>query len=707
MYTIGTVPSVFFFLCHMRREDKNVRRENKYPAVPYYLCNQIELRLQIIMKKYPIILSAVLSCAITLPLLTACEKENDPVEPTPQEHPTDKGKWFLTPEMMDTTVRPGDDFYMYCLGGFWNKTEIDESKPDVYGPLHTGIPKLMQQRMETVTVPSIVKMRYDAAHMDSDAILRQKERLQSALDRIRAVTTLDEMWHLTGQLMAEGYRTPFELRLLSVKGRVGAFLLLDPDSDFLPANQVQKEEMLPDLINDPEALSCIRPLTSTGTRGFEQDRWPMLKAIFEAIGISPDDAYLIENNPEYEKSAIQVQTMFLLRTQSADLDTWKNSIMTSILAVDSILFSDAGLEAFNTALKASYSRDDLISNFSDKFLKYEISKSLTDVYITDDMKQRTHDFCEQLREAFRQRIAGNTWMSEASKQNALEKLNLMTFNIGSPDVWFEEGLPDLSRESTLLDDVLAVRRAQFNLNLHLVGMESQKASFHSLINNEHDLRTVNASYMLNFNSMDIYPVWLMEPLYDETANEAHNYAAFMTIGHEITHGFDYRGSQYNKLGDLEDIWASDADREEFKRRSQQLVECYNNLEVMPWALPGLCNDGAYTLNENIADLGGFLLAYDAYVSHLRRNGFSGDELDLQCRRLYMAEAFNVRAKYSSLFAMMYVKGLDENAKGKNVHSLFRERINGVCMNTDDWYRLFDIAETDKLYRKEEDRVRIW
>ena len=659
------------------------------------------------MKKYPIILAAALSCVITLLLLTSCEKENDPVEPTPQEQVTDKGKWLLTPEMMDTTVRPGDDFYMYCLGGFWNNTAIDESKPDVYGPLHTEIPKLMQQRMEAVTVPSIVKMRYDAAHMDSDAILRQKERLQSALDRVQAVTTLDEMWHLVGQLMTEGYRTPLALRTISVKGRVGAILVLDTNNDFIPANQVQNTGMLPDLINDPEVLSCIRPLAGTGTRSFDQDRWPMLEAVFEAIGISPDDAYLIENNPEYPTTAIQTQTMFLLKTQNADLDTWKNEIIPLTLASDSILFSDAGLEAFNTAQKASYSRDDLISNFSDNYLKYEISKAFTDVYITADMKQRTRDFCEQLREAFRQRIAGNTWMSEASKQNALEKLNLMTFNIGSPDVWFEEGLPDLSRESTLLDDVLAVRRAQLNLNLHLVGMESHKASFHSLITNEQDLRTVNASYMLNYNAIDIHPVWLMEPLYDETANEAHNYATFMTIGHEITHGFDDMGSKFNKLGDLEDIWASDADREEFKRRSQKLVECYNNLEVMPWALSGLCNDGAYTLNENIADLGGFLLAYDAYVSHLRRNGFSGDELDLQCRRMYMAVVYTFRAKYSSQFAYMYVKGLDEKGTGKNVHSLFRERMNGLCMNTDDWYRLFDIAETDKLYRKEEDRVRIW
>ena len=113
------------------------------------------------------------------------------------------------------------------------------------------------------------------------------------------------------------------------------------------------------------------------------------------------------------------------------------------------------------------------------------------------------------------------------------------------------------------------------------------------------------------------------------------------------------------------------------------------------------------MNENIADLGGFLLAYDAYVSHLRRNGFSGDELDLQCRRMYMAVVYTFRAKYSSQFAYMYVKGLDEKGTGKNVHSLFRERMNGLCMNTDDWYRLFDIAETDKLYRNEEDRVRIW
>ena len=196
---------------------------------------------------------------------------------------------------------------------------------------------------------------------------------------------------------------------------------------------------------------------------------------------------------------------------------------------------------------------------------------------------------------------------------------------------------------------------------------------------------------------------MMEPFKDETLNEAHNYVIFSVCGHEITHGFDTNGAGYNKIGDPGDIWASDADKQEFLRRTKMLEECYSGFEVMPWSLPGLHNDGAYTLPENIADLGGFLIAYDTYVRHLRDTGFTGDQFDLQRRRFYLAYAWLWHAKYSAMWAQD--RTVDPDAR--NVHSLARERVNGVCSNTDDWYNLFDVKEGDKLFRKVDERVRIW
>jgi predicted metalloendopeptidase len=297
-------------------------------------------------------------------------------------------------------------------------------------------------------------------------------------------------------------------------------------------------------------------------------------------------------------------------------------------------------------------------------------------------------------------------MSDASKQNATEKINAMKFNIGAPDEWFEEGLADLSQEQTVLDDVLALRSARMSLKCRLAGMPNQRASFHVIIIMEGSLTTVNAFYIGNYNAMFIYPAFMLPPTYNPEVNDAHNYANMMAWGHEITHGFDTDGARWNKIGDLEDIWASDADRQEFQKRSKQLIDYYSTFDVMPFET-GLKNDGAYTVAENVADLGGFFLVYDSYVKRLKKQGFTGEQLRLQQQRFYEAYGYQWCAKWTAGHAKD--KTLGNAAKGieKDEHSLFRERVNGIVSNTDDWYDLFDVKPTDKLYLAPKDRIRIW
>ncbi len=114
----------------------------------------------------------------------------------------------------------------------------------------------------------------------------------------------------------------------------------------------------------------------------------------------------------------------------------------------------------------------------------------------------------------------------------------------------------------------------------------------------------------------------------------------------------------------------------------------------------------YTIGENIADLGGFLMAYDTYVRYLRDKGFIGEELELQRKRFYMAYAWLWHSRYSIKFAQVRTLGEGDHAAGKDYHSLLRERANGVVMNTDDWYELFDVKESDKLYRTSDQRIKI-
>ena len=209
------------------------------------------------------------------------------------------------------------------------------------------------------------------------------------------------------------------------------------------------------------------------------------------------------------------------------------------------------------------------------------------------------------------------------------------------------------------------------------------------------LNTYNAMYAPMFNSINLFPPFLMEPIYGPNSSIAERYAAMTVFAHEITHGFDKRGAQWDKLGDKNSIWASEADAVEFDRRAQQLVDYYNTFEVAP----GVFADGQKTLNENIADLGGVQVAFQALTNKLKADGLSDEAIRQQQRNFFVAYANLWRLKYTDEYAERMVSG-DE-------HSQSKERINGVVTNIDAWYDLFDVKPTDKMYLAPEKRIRIW
>ena len=637
------------------------------------------------MKKILTVLAAVFCCAMNLTVLTSCISIEDNPAPV-----VDNGQWNVPETDKDTSIRPGDDFFMYCNGGYWNNTEVDETQFVFKSIMAQEIPDMIKERMSALPFPNYEKLLADAAKADSAEITN---KIFAALARIDAVKTCEEAWKLWGELINEGYATTFGAVLFSRNGHIGVSFFPN-SSDYDPiSNTIDKNSLKWQLLSNPDLQACVHPLKGAGSRrAFDHDKWPMLTAIFTELGFNLDDAYSVDADATIKPENMDEALTEMLALQS-DLDLLKQAMATGV--------------ARDMALVSPATRMQMVQNCANSLLKYEKSYIFTNAYITPEMKQRTMDYCSQLRQTFHQRIAANEWMSEASKQSAIEKLNAMAFNIGSPDEWFSEGFADISNEKTLLDDVMALRRTNLALCRKIAGMETPRASFHSLITN-YDLTVMNAFYTANLNAMNIYPAWMMAPLYDSQQNDAINYATMMVFGHEITHGFDTDGAKFNKIGDREDIWASDADRQEFQKRAQQLIDCYSNFEVMPWALPGVKNDGAYTVGENIADLGGVLLAYDTYVRHLTESGFKGEQFNLQRQRYFLALAKLWQSKYTAKYALLRTTGEGiEYRNFKDVHSLSRERINGTVTNTDAWYDLFDVKAGDKLYRAPKDRVRIW
>ena len=604
----------------------------------------------------------------------------------------------------DTSVRPGDDFYMYCNGGYWNSTTVDEANP--FKKLFLGeVGDVMEKREAALTLPSKVKLLADADKTDAATIAAQKARLQRAIDRVNALTTKEEAWKLIGQLMKEGYSAPLDLAVFSAGGKMGAMLQARTGNDHTP-NSLMKETLSWQLANNPDLRAKVRPLTGASTRGFDTGKYPMLVTIFEELGIPLDHAYLPDAHPDVIEAGLVEQNMqATLMMQNTSVEEWKKGLL-EILNQDAVYFDAEALQAVNTAEGSSLTHKQAAENFAGNYLDYEKSHEFAKAYVSDAQKQLMKGYAEELRQTFRERIQNNVWMSDASKQSAIEKLDAMQFNIGAPDEWFEEGLADLSQEQTTLDDVLALRRAKIRLKCKFVGMPNQKAAFHLIMMDGRPLTTFNSFYVGNYNAMFVYPAFMLAPTYSPEVNDAHNYANMTPCGHEITHGFDTDGARWNKAGDLEDIWASDADRQEFRKRSQQLIDYYSTFDVMPFET-GLKNDGAYTVAENVADLGGFFLAYDSYMKNLKRQGFKGEQFRLQQQRFYEAYAYLWCGKWNVTHAKGRTMGDESNGIIKDEHSLFRERVNGVVTNTDDWYDLFGVKPGDKLYLAPADRIHIW
>ena len=245
--------------------------------------------------------AAVITLLTTMTALTSCiDSDNDTANGGETSSAVDEGLWPVPADAADSTYRPGDDFFMFCNGGFWKNTTVDESIAENHCWAFNEVEELMNQRMSAISVPSLVKMKADATHRDDATVKAQRERLQSAIDRLAAAQTLEEAWRLTGQLMKEGYRTPFALNLCSRKGRMGAFITITAHpNDFAASMLPTGDERLSwRMMNDARLQASLKPLKGGTTRSFDTEKWPMLRYIFEGLGIPLDNAYVIEELPD-------------------------------------------------------------------------------------------------------------------------------------------------------------------------------------------------------------------------------------------------------------------------------------------------------------------------------------------------------------------------------------------------------------------------
>ena len=608
-------------------------------------------------------------------IATSCSDDNS------AESATDTKPWPYDANM-DTTVSPGDDFFMYCNGTWWKNYDLNGNY--YWGFCAYETEEYIENYKKKMNSPALNRIKDDIRNIDNstDAALAA---IGKALQITEGIETNEDAWRAIGKALKMGYQPFFKFTLIPRSRVMKACLGKSDDSDD-ETGKLANPYSLRYLSTHPERLDDFVPLAKMKTRS---TGYAMLDCIFSELGIPESDATIDEEVLDWYK-----------RVQELSPEEIKERIHKCIMR-DICFASNKDFEENKSLYGIRGTMDDAMQNFYDVPMAYILSHDYIASLDLQSAKVEMTEICKQLIDVLKRRVDALDWMSEPTKAQAKEKLDKMILNIGFPDKWVDAALPQLTG-SSLVEDMMQIRIAWFDGLKSLIGkqIEEDDNSFNIwLLYGDLSLMIDNAFYEPIDNSITILPIYLMEPYYSKDYSDAFNYSTFSsTLGHEITHALDIDGSKYDAVGNNRNWWTV-ADKMEFNTRQQKLVNCFNLLEIMPDALPNVYADGTKTLGENTADLGGLLVGRQAYMEKLEREGYSREEMTKQDRKLFQAYAEQWRAKYTPSYAI-WLKENDE-------HSLPRERINGIVMNIDRWYELFDVKFGNILYLTPETRARIW
>jgi len=561
----------------------------------------------------------------------------------------------------DVSVDPGDSFFDYCNGAWLKKQDPHPARN--IGGLYDG-EIVMQQRVEQLkqTVPDIGRF-YELL----DNIYTQPEKELAFINAKKAAVkkpeSKEEAFRTIGKMVAEG--APFS--------SISFYLLWDmdqlkgvlvPPMSAFNADEVDNDNLIP--------LTATKATVSQA-----------VTYIVEGMGMNPD---LFMTDPEMDFFWEELWNMSLDEIYEFMLGNWDY------------------LQMYATEVPGT--TKEKVQSRARATLSYTLSYHLIQQFFPQSLKDKYVGITKEIQASLRKRIEKADWMSTTTKQNALDKLDNYGLFVGYPDQWYTDCVATYDGCETLSEAVCRNNRGISKLMGYLMG-GSDVFSYYitqSFINSNNemqssDLTLVNAMYSPNYNCVLIYPAVLLPPIMpDEGVSEAFQYATFVIIGHEFTHGFDTQGSAYDKYGRRHNWWTV-ADKMNFDDRKQNIINCYDKMPLDEGRDPSAYGDGERTQTENIADLGGFLTALDAYKAHLEAQGFTGENYKEQLRKFYEGFAYSWRVQYNDTKFNILVKS--------DIHSHARLRVNGVVMNTDLWYELYDVNRDNILYLPPERRTYIW
>lgn len=642
---------------------------------------------------------------------------------------------------LDTTVAPGTDFYQYACGGWMKNHPLTDEYPQ-FGSFHQLAENNNKQLRELITeiaatehtpgsidqkIGDLYKIAMDSVKLNKDGAAP----ILPLLQKIAAVKSSADVMPMMAELVNEGVGSYFgfgvsadeknsSMNIFQI-GQGGIALgereyYLDTDS----ATQKIRDEYKKHLV---KMFQLVGDDAATATQKMEY----ILEIETAIAKASKSRAELRDPEANYNKMNLDE---FKKLTPDMDWDTYLNAIGAK--GVDELIVGQiAPLQEVNKLLKtfpvekhiaylqgrvirnaASYLSDDFraeVFNFSGKVLSgakedrprwkrtigeiddvlgEAVGQMYVQKYFPAAAKERMQHLVKNLQTALGERISNLEWMGDSTKQKALEKLNAFTVKVGYPDKWKDYTTLEIKNDS-YWENMVRASRWELADEMGRIGKPVDKSEW--LMTPQ----TVNAYYNPTTNEICFPAGILQPPFFDMNADDAFNYGAIgVVIGHEMTHGFDDQGRQYDKEGNLTDWWNA-ADAENFKKRAQVMVDFFNNIEV----LPGLHANGEITQGENIADHGGLKVSYQAFKEATKdaplpvKDGFTPEQ------RFYLAYA-NVWASNTRDEMIRMLTRMD-------VHSLAKWRVDGALPQIQEWYDAFGITENDSLYIAPEKRVSIW
>ena len=646
-------------------------------------------------------------------------------------------------ENLDTTAVAGDDFFRYACGGWMDSHPLtdeysrfgsfDKLAEDNREQLRTLITGIAEAENAPGTVAQKIGDLYNMA-MDSTARNeRGVEPIRPVLERIAALKSNSEVMPLVAELSRQGMGSFFGLyidadimdsRQNLVQLYQGGISLgekeyyLDTDEATVAIREAYKKHIVKMFClagfdeaaatKKMEAVMKIETAIADKSYSATEQRDPAanyhkmtveeLKADFK--GIDWDTYFgILGINGLTELSVSQPEPIheverIVTEEPVEDLIAYMQwHLLDGAAGELSDDFAEESFDFYGRTLsgrKEQQPRWKRAVNAVNSVLGEAVGQMYVERYFPAEAKERMLTLVKNLQVALGERIDAQDWMSDSTKARAHEKLSSFIVKVGYPDKWRDYSGLDI--DPTLSYPENLRRASEFFWN----DMVSRKYG-KPVDNTEWYMtpQTVNAYYNPTTNEI-CFPAGILQyPFFDMAADDAFNYGAIgVVIGHEMTHGFDDQGRQFDKDGNFSDWWAP-GDGDKFKEKTQVLVDHFNAIEV----LPGLQANGELTLGENIADHGGIMVAYQAF-----KNATEGAPLPVK-------DGFTPEQRFFLAYSAVWAGNIrDEQIRvytKSDPHSLGRWRVNGTLPHIDAWYEAFGITPEHKLYIPAEKRAQVW